>query len=281
MSVIVLGQTGMLGGQLMRTLAGAGLETTGTTRDTLNAETASIDDIAKLLEGHAWCFNAIGLIKPYIKDNNPDDIERAIAINSVFPGNLVQAAQKAGCRVVQIATDCVWDGAKGAYLETDAHNARDMYGKSKSMGEQEARGFYNIRCSIIGRESQGYLSLLEWFLRQPQRTTLRGFTNHFWNGVTTLHFAKLCAGIATNNPVVAGSSHFIPADTISKHDLLHVFAKEFNRTDITIEPFEAPEAVDRTLATANPERNATMWQWAGYDAPPTIAQMVRELAAHG
>jgi hypothetical protein len=36
--------------------------------------------------------------------------------------------------------------------------------------------------------------------------------------------------------------------------------------------------VDRTLSTVNPELNKQLWSLAGFDTPPTVAQMVQEQA---
>lgn len=37
--------------------------------------------------------------------------------------------------LIQIATDCVYSGKKGDYLESDLHDPTDVYGKTKSLGE--------------------------------------------------------------------------------------------------------------------------------------------------
>ena len=54
-----------------------------------------------------------------------------------------------GIRIIQIATDCVYDGVNGNYSETDLHNPTDIYGKTKSLGEVPEPDFLNIRCSMI------------------------------------------------------------------------------------------------------------------------------------
>jgi hypothetical protein len=65
---------------------------------------------------------------------------------------------------------------------------------------------------------------------------------------------------------------------VSKAELLQSFARSYRRTDIEILPTEASTSVDRTLGTANPSFNHELWQAAGYAHPPTVAQMVSELA---
>jgi dTDP-4-dehydrorhamnose reductase len=64
-------------------------------------------------------------------------------------------AEDSGAKVIQIATDCVFSGSNGSYLETDPHDATDVYGKTKSDGEIESSAVMQLRCSIIGRENKG------------------------------------------------------------------------------------------------------------------------------
>ncbi len=295
----VIGCTGMLGAITLDYLVGTGdFELFATHRNvggdatlkqqypnvtfrTLDAEKLDGDEIAAAIAGTEWVVNAIGIIKPYIHDDNPEEVERAIRVNALFPHLLAKAAQKNGSKVIQIATDCVYSGEKGKYVESDLHDALDVYGKSKSLGEAYLDSSYHLRGSIIGPETKAHLSLLDWFLGQPENASLNGFTNHQWNGVTTLHFAKLCHGIITNGIALPHLQHVVPGNLITKANLLRSFAKEFGREDIVINDTEAPKVIDRTLSTDNGELNAQLWKAAGYSQPPTIEQMVAELAAYG
>lgn len=246
----------------------------------LNAETASVSEIGEVIAGANYVVSCIGLIKHRFDEADPAGVERAIAVNALFPQRLGRAAQASGARVLQIATDCVYSGARGAYVETDPHDALDVYGKTKSLGECRGRAVSSLRCSIVGAELEGGPSLLEWFLAQPRGARLNGFTNHRWNGVTTLHFGKICAGIIKNSLETGPLRHIVPGDSATKHELLSLFARVYGRGDVAIAPVPAPTAVDRTLATADPRANAELWKAAGYDAPPSIALMVSELAAY-
>lgn len=207
--------------------------------------------------------NCAGVIKPYC-----DDVRRAIAVNALFPHKLPNGS-------LQIATDCVYDGKKGSYAETDTHTATDVYGQTKSLGE--AQHLHNLRCSIIGPEEKNHISLLDWFLSQETKE-VNGFTNHLWNGITTMHFARICEGIIREKIELPPLQHIVPADVVTKAELLQLIADAYKK-DIKINPIEAPEAVDRTLATNDPSLNRVIWQAAGYPEPPTIKQMVEELAA--
>jgi dTDP-4-dehydrorhamnose reductase len=246
----------------------------------LDAEHCSVDEVRSVVNGASWAVNAIGVIKPYIHDDNAAEVERATRINAVFPHLLAKGAERCGCRILQIATDCVYSGGKGYYVETDRHDPLDVYGKTKSLGEVYSPNAFHLRCSIIGPEPKAHVSLLDWFLRQEKGAVVNGFTNHLWNGITTLHFAKLCYGIISNNLALPHVQHVIPTGRITKFDLLQLIAESFNRTDLKIDPTEARTAIDRTLGTTNEILNRKLWEVSGFPRPPSISEMVSELAAY-
>lgn len=269
MKTAILGITGMLGGAMARKFKFAGIDFDGFSRPAFDAESPNLS----LLAGYDYVINCIGIIKPYIHDDNANEVLRAIRVNSEFP----YALAKLDSKVIQIATDCVWDGARGNYTETDSHNALDVYGKTKSLGEVRSDNFLNLRCSIIGPEQQNFCSLLEWFLHQPKNANLKGFQNHLWNGLTTDAFANICIGIIANNAWFNGTQHIVPADIMTKAQMLHTFADCFNRRDIHISDTDAPTPINRTLATNNAARNKDLWRFGGYSSIPTIRQMIQQI----
>jgi dTDP-4-dehydrorhamnose reductase len=294
--VIIMGATGMLGSMILDIFSrDEKVKLIATYRDgkllrslkrqypkvqfcKLDIEKASLKDIIKIIKGADWVINAIGITKPYIHDNNAEEIKRAIHVNAIFPHLLNQATQKTNSKIIQIATDCVFSGQKSHYIETNIHDATDVYGKTKSLGEVYADNFYNLRCSIIGRELNGKNFLLDWLLDQPKGAKVNGFTNHKWNGITTLHFAKICLGIVKNTAKMSHVQHIVPGNALSKADLLKLIAEVYNRKDIKLREVKAPTAVDRTLSTNNKKLNRQLWEYAGYVSPPTISKMVKEMA---
>lgn len=221
------------------------------------ADNATIEKVIQDLKPQ-WIINCIGIIKPYCKDDDPVGVKNAIIVNSLFPHRLASIAGRHQARIIQIATDCVYSGKEGNYDELSAHDALDVYGKTKSLGEVPADNVLHIRCSIIGPEVQvtEAPSLLEWFLRQPDTSPVPGFTHHQWNGVTTLQFAQLCqdimaSGEAFFDTLVKTSSvhHFIPNETVNKFELLSLCAKVLDK-DVTIQRVDSGgPTVDRSLAT--------------------------------
>ena len=241
---------------------------------------AGRDDPGALLKasGCGWVVNAIGVINPLIDASDPVSVERAMAVNARFPHALADAAASAGVRVLHLTTDGVFSGRRGTYTEADPHDATDVYARSKSAGEVDAPHVLNLRCSIVGPEPPPGRSLLNWLLAQPAGARLSGYDNHRWNGVTTLHLARVCDGIVRARAELPSTLHLVPGDAVSKADLLGMLAVAFRRDDLVIERGAAPVAVDRTLGTLHCETNALIWRAAGYPEPPPVATMVQELA---
>jgi dTDP-4-dehydrorhamnose reductase len=238
-----------------------------------------IDYLAKYVSHGDYIINCLGITKPHIHDDNEQDVARARLVNSLFPAELASLAEDSGSRVIQIATDCVFSGRKGHYLETDTHDAEDVYGKTKSLGEVVSDNVMHIRVSTIGRELDRSTLLLEWVLSHTLGATIPGFTDHFWNGVTTNHFAKVVRGIIENEGFRSGLSHLVPADQISKADLVRQIASAFGRSDLKVKDTESGKPIDRTLSTTDPLFNKRLWAGAGYPEIPTIGQLIAEIAA--
>lgn len=294
MRVVVLGASGMLGSMLVDWLCrDNSLRVTATLRSadlrrsfqgccpSAEWRMLDIDDPAGLLElldGAEWVINCIGVIKPHINENSSAEIERAIRVNALFPQVLARQAENCGVHVLQIATDCVYSGTKGKYLEQDKHDALDVYGKTKSLGEVGSPNMHHLRVSVIGPEPLKHVSLLDWFLKQPVGSTITGYTNHEWNGITTLHFARLCHGVIQEGLRLKLLQHIVPSGTLTKAEMMRRFAETFHREDLEIVRAEANVAADRTLATADKAFNRRMWEAAGYPEPPSVPQMISELA---
>lgn len=69
-------------------------------------------------------------------DAAEEDADAAFAINETGAGNVAAGAADIGARVIQISTDYVFNGSKGApYVESDETAAIGVYGQSKLAGE--------------------------------------------------------------------------------------------------------------------------------------------------
>jgi dTDP-4-dehydrorhamnose reductase len=290
--VLILGASGMLGSAVLRefsTFQGELIATTRTGRGLVAGSNVSFvkfdaatDDLDSTFSIPIdFVVNCIGIIKPYINDSDPKQTETAFEINGAFPNRLETWASKNGAKVIQIATDCVFSGSKGDYLESSEHDALDVYGKSKSLGEASGPSMMHLRVSIIGPEVAKSSSLLEWVRNQPKDAEISGYTDHFWNGITSLHFAKIGRGIIENGIFEPGVFHVLPRDSVTKSELVSLIAKYLGRSDIKVNPTATGANINRTLDTSNTAKNKALWRSAGYESPPSISQMVAELIAWG
>ena len=276
MKVAVLGATGMLGSMLVRYLS-KHFEVVATARDEgykppsgVELRYLDVEDKNGLVEAVKGCqrvINAIGSIPQRV--NSATEFMR---VNALLPVRLAEVAEQ----VIQVTTDCVFSGDRGDYTELDKPMPTDAYGESKAQGEVRSSNMHSLRCSLVGPETHGK-SLLGWFLSQPEGATIQGYANHYWNGITTLHFARICRGIIENSIELPHLQHIVPADSVSKYKLLKLFAREFGREDIVIQPVAPAKPVHRTLATHNNRFDRELWKAAGYDYLPTIARMIKEL----
>lgn len=282
--VLIVGASGMLGHMTANVLKSEGLEVRTTARKgshsadfEFDAESGQIGPILQETKPR-YIVNSIGIIKPHIVDTDQASVLTAIRVNSIFPHDLATEARKVGAHVVQIATDCVYDGTRSYYDESSPHNPTDVYGKTKSLGEVPSENVLHLRASIIGPESGRSTSLWEWVRNAAPNSELNGYTNHLWNGVTTYHFAKVCAGLIARGATESGVRHLIPGNDITKANLVRAIANASGRKDLVVNDFEAHPAVDRTLATNFPEFSRSLWASAGYLEPPTVEHMVKEIS---
>ena len=283
MQVLVIGSTGMLGGTVYQTLTGSDLEVLEASRSRgliFDAEEELVGELLRKtgLKAGDFVINCAGLTKTHINEDKTETLERAIKLNVLFPISLARAAEKLNLRVIQVATDCVFSGAEGKYLESSPHDAYDAYGKSKSLGEVKSEHVMHLRCSLIGPEGEGRQSLLfEWVRASEPNSRLNGYVNHYWNGLTSLAFARIVAGIVESDSFSPGLHHLVPADELTKYELIKLQLELLDREDVQVDAFHAQESIDRTLATNAPETNSMLFAGAGYKRVPTIREMMEEL----
>jgi dTDP-4-dehydrorhamnose reductase len=147
-----------------------------------------------------------------------------------------------GARLIHVSTDCVFAGTKGNYVEGDAPDAGDMYGKSKYLGEVDYPHAITLRTSTIGHELQSAYGLLEWFL--SQQGNCKGFSRAIFSGLPNTEFARVVRDVVIPRPELHGLYH-VGAAPIGKYDLLKLIAAQYNKKiDIV---FDEKFAIDRSL----------------------------------
>ncbi len=240
--IAILGSSGMLGHTLSHLLEKE-FNVTSIGRSGSISIDATVDGDLERIDGFDFVINCIGVIW---QAQNPSRTETFIT-NSRFPWLLSRQCKKTNARLIHVSTDCVFSGRKGNYIETDAKDAVDDYGLSKSLGEPD--DCMVLRTSVIGREIVRKKSLLEWVISN-RGGKIDGFTNHMWNGVTTDEYARIVSKIIKNDLFQVGIHHVF-SETVSKYDLIKRIVRDLN-LDIEVSHAKAEISVDRTLSTMLP-----------------------------
>lgn len=229
--VLVLGATGMLGHVVAGRLAArfdvhagvrdpAGARALGIPGELHAVDALDLPATAALVRklGPETVVNAIGLVKQLEEASRPVP---AVTLNALLPHVLARACAEGGARLIHVSTDCVFSGelpAPRAHREDDVADARDLYGRSKLLGEVHEAPGLTLRTSIIGRELRRASGLMEWFVRQDG-AELRGFTNAIFTGLTTKALARVIETVIAEHGELTGLYH-VAAAPISKYDLL-------------------------------------------------------------
>ena len=202
--IYLFGSTGMLGTYVKKILSDT-LNITDITRkeyDILNDEWDKLYKLLSNLNKNDVIINCAGIIP---QKENLQEYEKYIKINSLFPHKLQEIVKNHNSKLIHITTDCVFNGKKdNSYDENDTHTEKNIYGISKSQGEPENATI--IRTSIIGEETNGKKSLLEW-VKSNKNGTINGYNNHLWNGITCLQLALIIKKIIDKNLFWKGVRH--------------------------------------------------------------------------
>lgn len=139
-------------------------------------------------------------------DKAETDIEAAMRLNAETPGVLAEEAKRLGAALVHYSTDYVFDGTKdGAYVESDAVNPQNVYGKSKLAGEQAiaAAGCAHLifRTSwVYGARGKNFL--LTMLRLGADRDELSVVADQFGAPTWSNTIAALSASVLAQAPVV-------------------------------------------------------------------------------
>lgn len=282
--ILVLGASGMLGNAVLRLFAQSpGHAVVGSVRSA-----GALRGLPTALHAHVVCgvdvenfdsltrlfatarpeivINCIGLVKQLAE---ADDPLAAIPINSLLPHRLARLCDVAHARLIHMSTDCVFAGTKGMYGESDPSDAKDLYGRSKYLGEVDYPHAVTLRTSIIGHELSGAQGLVGWFL--AQQGGVKGFSRAIFSGLPTVELARVMRDCVIPRPELRGLYH-VSAEPINKFELLKLVAQVYGKS-ITITPDDGLR-IDRSLDSSR------FRALTGY-APPSWPDLVRSMHLFG
>ncbi len=167
--IVITGADGMLARALIVRLRESTIPYAAFSRAHLDI-TDPID--VRKIPPQATVINCAGIVK----DRPGVSRQRMLSINAAAPHLLSMHA----ARVIQVSTDCVFDGQAGLYDESAEICPVDTYGWSKACGELTREPHLTVRTSFIGLGRHG---LMRWILSQPADAIIEGYIDWWWNGL--------------------------------------------------------------------------------------------------
>ncbi len=249
--VLIIGSKGMAGHVIYHHFKKANYEIIDVARDDVffspsyNLDVTNFNLLENVLKEAKpnIVINCIGILNRDAEDN-PD---KAILLNSYFPHFLAKIGSTIGFKLIHISTDCVFSGKQGNYEEESFKDGIGIYAQSKALGEILYGNNLTIRTSIIGPELRNDgIGLFHWFM--SQKGTIKGYSEAYWTGVTTIELAKALHAAIDQN--LTGLHHLVNNNKINKYDLISLFKNVFNKTDLVIEKYDKYQ-IDKSLIRTN------------------------------
>lgn len=256
----------MLGSAVVRAAQECGELVVGLGRQ--ECDIGNRDQVQAVLERcpGAVVINCAGIVRERMHVNPV----RAAWVNSVGPQILALHA----ARVLQVSTDCVFDGAitEGAYLEDSPPSPLDQYARSKLLGELREAPHLTVRVSFVGLGQRG---LIKWLLGHPEGAEVPGYTNWFWNGWTASALARHLVTMVLD-PKMTGLVHLPGPEVVIKGWLLQQVAFRL-RPDLRIVGTVAPQASRLVLGSQDEFLGQPSW----YTMLEELAEEYRSLEPSG
>lgn len=279
MKILVLGCNGMAGHLISLYLKEQGYNVIGFARqqsklldDTIIGDASDMTFIKSTIDkgNFSAVINCIGLLNQFAEQNKA----LAILLNGYLPHYLTDITKYSNTRIIHMSTDCVFAGNDGPYYEDTIPNGTTIYDRTKAIGEINTKKDLTFRNSIVGPDIKASgIGLFNWFMKQ--KTTISGYTEAIWTGVTTYTLAKAMEQALNNN--LTGIYNLVNNESISKYNLLKLFNKYFRANEIQINPNDEFH-LDKSLRHKRQDFNFVvpsyeqqikeMRQWV--DAHPTL-----------
>lgn len=248
--ILIFGANGMLG-NYMYTYLKMFYDTVGLSRKDFDVyksftESSMYNTINDIIKRHKpnYIINCIGDIRKTVPSENPNE---QYVINSYFPIILSTICKENNIIMIHPTTDCVYSGNGSFYNKGAFPDCNDNYGLSKFLGENIDACV--IRVSIIGEEKLNTKSLISW-VKSNKNKSVNGYTNHLWNGITCLEYAKFIHSMIEDKSHWVGikniSSKYNGNNFITKYELVRIISEIYD-LNVDVLKHETQYKCDRTL----------------------------------
>ncbi len=235
--ILLLGSTGQVGQELLKTLSTLG-EVITLTRQELDLTNS--DQIAETIA--SWQPKIIINASAYTAvDKAESESELAMAINTVAPKIMAQAAQVLSATLVHISTDYVFNGKNHTpYIEEDEPDPIGVYGKSKLLGELGVKE--NCDRHIILRTAwvygaRGHGNFVKTMLRLgAEKEELRIVSDQIGNPTWSYDIANAIANLLNfpENQIPWGTYHFTNSGVASWYDFAVAIFEEGHKLNFPL-----------------------------------------------
>lgn len=251
--ILVIGIKGMAGHVVFTYLKETGkYEVFGLARNieesahVFNADVSDTHKLEKIISENQFdaVINCIGILNKDAEDHP----SKAVWFNSYFPHFLESITKGTSTKVLHISTDCVFNGKRGGYTEEDQKDGYGYYAQSKALGEVDNEKDLTIRTSIIGPElNKNGIGLFHWFMSQPENAQLKGYSQAYWSGITTIELAKVIDEVLSSQNV-SGLVQVAGVEKIDKYNLLILFNEVFRNNTVAIDSDDSYR-IDKSLVS--------------------------------
>lgn len=253
MKVLVVGASGLVGSRVLSELEkSAEFEAEGTclSRTAVGLRRLDITDVDETRK-------LISRLKPDVivhtaaltnVDYCEDYRSEAYGINVRGTGNVVDAAREAGCRVVYISTDFVFDGLNGPYGEDDATNPVNYYGRTKLEGETLVSGIGHViaRTTVVyGWKSGSKNFLMQVFGKLSANEEMNVAVDQY--GSPTLADNMATAVVELIKEKKNGIYNIAGVDVMNRHEFALKIAKIFDLDQGLLTPVETGSLRQRAV----------------------------------
>ncbi|WP_206951399.1 dTDP-4-dehydrorhamnose reductase [Trinickia acidisoli] len=248
--LLVTGVNGQVGFELVRALQGlgrvVGLDRSRCDLSDLDGLRRVVRDVRPDVIVNAAAYTAV--------DRAEEEFELAMRINGEAPAVLAEESKRLGAALIHYSTDYVFSGAKTTpYLEDDATDPQNAYGRTKLAGEQavSASGAQHLvlRTSwVYGLRGKNFL--LTMLRLGAQRPELKVVADQFgaptWsNTIAALTAHVVAQGFAARHmpewwAARTGTYHLTAAGSTSWHGFASAIFAEINSDELSRVPQVLP-----------------------------------------
>lgn len=170
------------------------------------------------------------------------DPESAWLVNALGPRNLATVGAEQGARLVHVSTDYVFSGSRGRYAESDETDPINAYGASKLEGErlvlEAAPDPLIARTSVVfGPHKKNFVTWVvdELTAGRPIRIVEDQWVSPTYAGDLAEQILALIEADAK------GVYHTAGADRLSRVDMAHAIADQFDVDESLIQPITSSQ----------------------------------------